>query len=106
DVLLLDEISRPPTAGDGGDVGGQARIGAGQRDLRGTGAERGVVWRDLRVRDDAGTPDGRRDRPGEQAEHEQLLAPFAAEQPPAPADHRPAGDDAAARVRVQVGEAL
>ena len=39
-------------------------------------------------------------------EHEQQLAPFAAEQPHRPADHRPAGDDATARVRVQVGEAL
>ena len=102
DVLLLDEIGRPPAAGDGGDVGGQPRIGAGQRDLRGAGAEGGVARRDLRVGDDAGAPDGRRDRHGEQAEHEQLLAPFATEQPPAPADHRPAGDDAAAGVGVQV----
>ena len=92
DVLGLDEIGRTPVVLDGGDVGGQVRVGAGQRDRRGGGAERRVVRvRELRVRDHAGAPDRRGDRHGEQAEHEQLLAPFAAEQPPAPAHHRASG---------------
>ena len=95
DVLILDEIGRTPAVLDGGDVGGQVRVGAGQRDQRGSGAERGVAGvRELRVRDDTGAPDRRRDRHGEQAEHEQLLTPFPAEQPPAPAEHRAAGGDA------------
>ena len=101
--LILDEIRRTPAALNGGDVGGKLRVVAGQRDQRGAGAERGVVGvAELQVHDDAGTPDRRGDRHGEQAEHKQLLAPFAAEQPPAPADHRPAGDDAA-RASGQVG---
>ena len=49
DVLILDEISRTPAGLDGGDVGGQVRVGAGQRDQRGSGAERGVAGvRELR----------------------------------------------------------
>jgi len=96
DPLTLNEIRRTPAARDRGDVGGQMRVGAGQHDLHGSGAERGVVGaRELHVGDDAGAQDRRRDRHGEQAEHEQLLAPLAAEQPDRPADHRPAGDDAA-----------
>ena len=101
---VLDDVGRAPAALNGRDVGGQVRVAAGQLGPRGSGAVRGPVGvTELRVRDHTCTPDRRRDRHGEQAEHEQLLAPFAAEQPPAPAKHRAAGDDAAARARVQVG---
>ncbi len=104
EFLILDYIGWAPVARDGSDVGGQVRVVAGQRDRCGRGAERGVVGvAELCIRDDAGAPDRRGDRHGEQAEHEQLLAPFAAEQPPAPAKYRATGDDAAARARVQVG---
>jgi len=94
DFLVLDEVGRPPAACDGGDVGGQVRVGAAQRHEPGGGAVRAVVGvAELPVRDDTGAPDRRRDRHGEQAEHEQLLAPFPAEQPPAPAEHRAPGGD-------------
>src|SRR5271154_5139125 len=43
DVLILNDVGWTPATRNGGDVGGQPRVAAGQRDLHGGGAERGVV---------------------------------------------------------------
>ncbi len=95
-VLILDHIDRAEPVPDRCDIGGQPRLAAGDHGEVVGGPERGRSrgWRG--VAGDRRAGDRSRDGDGDQREHQQLLAPLAAEQPPRPADHRPPGRGAAA----------
>ncbi len=72
--------ARVPRGGEGGQVAGRAEPGVGGR--RGVGGDGGADH-------DGGHGDD------DEEQDEQLLAPLAPEEAPGPADHRPAGRDAA-----------
>jgi hypothetical protein len=61
--------------------------------------ELGIGGNGGEVVDGGGAADRAGDRDREQRQHEDLLPPFAAEHPPDPPHHRPAGGDTAPLVR-------
>ena len=94
DGLVLDDVDLAEAVLQGGDLGGEARIGTreggripGRAETRAGGQRR--VGRD-RCPDDRGSH-----RHDNQREHEQLLAPLMPEQPPRPAKDRTPGRGAA-----------
>ena len=88
--LVLDDVDRTEALPDGREVRCHGLVGAGEGDQMVGRAEAGVGRR-RDVGADGGGQERRRDRDGQQGQHQQLLAPLVTEQPPRPADHGPAG---------------
>ncbi len=94
DGLVLDDVDAAEAVPQRGDLGGQFWVGPLERGEVPGGAEarvgQGRCVDGHRRPDDRG---GHRDH--DERQDQQLLAPFAAEQPPRPAGHGPAGRNAA-----------
>ncbi len=89
-LLVGDHVDGADLVPDGGDVGAQRRVGAGERDDRAGRAERGVGVEGRGVCRGA-QPDDRGGDGHHQHEHdEEVAAPLPPEQPPSPPDHGPA----------------
>ena len=93
DGLVLDDVHAAEALPQRGNLAVQPRSGRAEGgDVLG-GAEPGV-GRGRRVGRHRRADDGGTHRDHDEGQHQQLLAPLTAEQPPSPADHRPAGGNA------------
>ena len=92
DGLVLDDVHAAEALLQRGNLAGQPRAAAEGSHVLG-GAEPGV-GRGRRIGRHGRADDGDTHRDHDEGQHQQLLAPLTAEQPPGPADHRPAGGNA------------
>src|ERR1022692_496905 len=94
DGLVLDDVDAAEAVLERGNLGGQMRVVPAERGQVPGGAEAGVSRR-WRVGGHSCPEDRGGHRHHDEGQDQPLLPPFTAEHPPRPADHRPAGGNAA-----------